>query len=168
MTPDPQSPSPIDAHAASNGAGRAAGRAAGRSLGVWLVAYGVFLVAVGVAGYLSNPEKAKTALASGGTFGGLSALWGVLVLRGVGWAPRAALVTTSLLSAVFVWRASMGWMAVAGGQAEKRTAAVLISLMLCASLATLIRLKAASRGADGPMGAVEGASDRWPWWCFWR
>lgn len=137
MTPDSQSSTPADAHAALTGAARAPER----GLGVWLVSSGVFLIAIGVAGYLSNPEKAKTALASGGTFGGLSALWGVLVLRGVGWAPRAALVTTSLLSAVFVWRAYMGWTAVAGGQAEKRTAAVLISLMLCASLATLVRLK---------------------------
>lgn len=111
-----------------------------RKLGTWLVVYGLFLVAIGVTGYLSNPEKARTALFSGGTFGGLSALWGVLVLRGTRWAPRAALVTTALLSAVFVWRATAGWMAVAGGQSEKRTAAILITLMLCASLATLVRL----------------------------
>jgi len=128
MTTPPQTPVP------------AAAGAPARSLGAWLVAYGVFLIAIGVTGYLSNPEKAKTALFSGGTFGGLSALWGVLSLRGVTWAPRAALVTTALLSAVFTWRAFAGWTAVAGGQVEKRTAAVLISLMLCASLATLVRL----------------------------
>ena len=143
MTPTPQSPTYVDARAAS----QVKVPAPGRSLGVWLVAYGLFLVAVGLAGYLSNPEKAKTALLSGGTFGGLSALWGVLALRGVAWAPKAALVTTSLLSAVFVWRASAGWAAVAGGQAEKRTAAILISLMLCASLATLLRLTLRRRAA---------------------
>lgn len=143
MTPTSQSPTPAAAHAAPH----AAIRAPERSLGVWLAAYGVFLVAVGVAGYLSNPEKARTALFSGGTFGGLSALWGVLALRGVAWAPRAALVTTSLLSAVFVWRAYAGWTAVAGGQAEKRTAAILISLMLCASLATILRLTLRRRAA---------------------
>jgi uncharacterized membrane protein (UPF0136 family) len=115
-------------------------RTALRPVGRWLVVYGLFLVAVGVTGYLSNPEKAKTALFSGGTFGGLSALWGVLALRGTSWAPKAALVTTSLLTLVFVWRTTASWMAVAGGQPEKRTAAVLISLMLCASIATLVRL----------------------------
>lgn len=111
-----------------------------RAHGAWLVAYGCFLIAVGVAGYLSNPEKAKTALLSGGTFGGLSALWGVLALRGRPWAAKAALVTTSLLGAVFVWRTWATWSAWAGGATEKRTAAILISLMLAATLATLVRL----------------------------
>jgi uncharacterized membrane protein (UPF0136 family) len=111
-----------------------------RSLGLWLVGYGAFLVLVGLAGYLSNPEKAKTALVSGGTFGGLSALWGVLTLRGAAWSPKAALVTTCLLAAVFVWRTTASWQAVAGGQEEKRTAAILISLMLAASAATIVRL----------------------------
>lgn len=148
MTPDSQSPAPVAApHAAPHAAPQAAVRARERGLGVWLVSYGVFLIAIGVAGYLSNPEKAKTALVSGGTFGGLSALWGVLVLRGAAWAPRAALVTTALLTAVFTWRAYAGWTAVAGGQAEKRTAAILISLMLCASLATLLRLTLRRRAA---------------------
>ncbi len=35
-------------------------------LGTWLLGYGAFLVAAGVAGYLSNPEKAATALLSPG------------------------------------------------------------------------------------------------------
>ena len=118
-----------------------AARTPPRALGAWLVGYGLFLVAIGVTGYLSNPEKAKTALFSGGTFGGLSALWGAFTLRGAAWAPKAALVTTSLLTAVFVWRTTASWMAVAGGQPEKQTAAVLISLMLAASLATIVRLR---------------------------
>jgi len=43
----------------------------------YLIFYGGLLVLAGLAGYLSNPEKAKTALISGGTFGALSILWGV-------------------------------------------------------------------------------------------
>ena len=35
----------------------------------YLILYGGFLIVMGLAGYLSNPEKAKTALMSGGTFG---------------------------------------------------------------------------------------------------
>ena len=40
-----------------------------------LIFYGAFLIVMGLAGYLSNPEKAKTALMSGGAFGALSILW---------------------------------------------------------------------------------------------
>lgn len=107
------------------------------SLGKLVIAYGAFLAVIGVLGFLSNPEKAKTALMSGGTFGLLSITWGVLLLRGVRWAWAAAVATTVLLSAVFVWRASAGWIAVSGGQAEKRTAAILITAMLAGSLLTL-------------------------------
>ena len=45
-------------------------------LSQWMIADGLFLIAMGAAGYLSNPEKAATALMSGGTFGALSMLWG--------------------------------------------------------------------------------------------
>ena len=99
----------------------------------YLMLYGGFLIAMGLAGYWSNPEKATTALMSGGTFGGLSFLWGVLGARGVRWSLPAALVTTGLLAAVFLWRASVSWLAVLDGQAEKLFAALLITSMLVAS-----------------------------------
>jgi uncharacterized membrane protein (UPF0136 family) len=100
----------------------------------WMFAYGLFLMAMGVAGYLSNPEKAATALKSGGIFGGLSMLWGWLMSRGIGWSRWAAVATTALLVVVFAWRASVSWMAFAGGASEKLTAAILITLMGTASL----------------------------------
>ncbi|MEN9404691.1 MAG: hypothetical protein RL091_3394 [Verrucomicrobiota bacterium] len=95
--------------------------------------YGGFLIVLGLAGYWSNPEKAKTALMSGGTFGALSILWGVLGARGVRWSLPGAIITTGLLTVVFVWRASVGWLAVMDGKPEKLFAAVLITLMLAAS-----------------------------------
>jgi uncharacterized membrane protein (UPF0136 family) len=104
--------------------------------GRWFVGFGIFLILCGVAGYLSNPAGAKTALLSGGTFGGLSALWGGLMLKGVAWAKVAAWVSTIVLVAAFVWRAMAGWMAYAAGE-PKFFASSLITLMLLASLASL-------------------------------
>ena len=114
------------------------------STGHWFVGFGAFLILCGVAGYLSNPEGAKTALMSGGTFGFLSALWGVLMLKGFAWAKIAASVTTILLVAAFAWRSIAGWMAYAAGE-PKLFAASLITLMLVASLASLVVLAKARK-----------------------
>lgn len=110
------------------------------NLGNWLIRYGLFLVAMGMAGYLSNPAKAVTALISGSVFGGLSILWGWLCRRGVDWARWAALVTTGLLLAVFCWRATASWMAYAGGASAKLVPAILITAMGLASAAMLKHL----------------------------
>ena len=99
----------------------------------YLIFYGAFLIVMGLIGYLSNPEKAKTALMSGGTFGALSILWGVLGARGVRWSLPAAIVTTVFLTLVFTWRATVGWLAVLDGKSEKMFTAILITLMLTAS-----------------------------------
>lgn len=123
------------------------------SLGRWMIGYGAFLIAIGVIGYLSNPEKAATALASGGTFGGLSIVWGVLLRRGRDWARIAALATTGFLTAVFAWRATVSWMAVQGGQSEKLVAASLITAMGIASVVTLLVLFSAGRDAPARAGA---------------
>ena len=109
-------------------------------LSQWMIAYGLVLIAMGAAGYLSNPEKAATALMSGGTFGALSMLWGWLMSRGISWSRWAAVATTTLLVIVFAWRASVSWMAFASGASEKLTAAILITLMGTASLAMVAAL----------------------------
>ena len=103
----------------------------------YLMLYGGFLIVMGLIGYLSNPEKGKTALMSGGTFGVLSILWGVLGARGFRWSLPAAITTTCLLTLVFTWRASVGWLSVFEGKSEKLFAAVLITAMLTASVAVL-------------------------------
>lgn len=112
-----------------------------------MIGYGAFLIVMGIVGYLSNPEKAATALLSGGTFGALSMAWGALLHRGHAWAVRGAMASTGLLAVVFTWRATVGWLAVHAGQSEKLVAAVLISAMDVASLATLWVLVASVRGA---------------------
>ena len=114
----------------------------------YLVFYGVFLVLMGLLGYLSNPEKAKSALMSGGAFGVLSIVWGVLGARGFRWILPAAGVTTGLLAVVFAWRASVGWLAVLNGKSEKLVAAVLITVMLAGSALMLSCLWKARKPAD--------------------
>ncbi len=106
----------------------------------WLILYGIFLFLAGLAGYLSNPEKAKTAIMSGGTFGALSILWGILSARGFAWSQRAALIMTVFLTLIFTWRGAVGWLAVLDGRPEKLFTACLISLMLSASVAMLAGL----------------------------
>jgi uncharacterized membrane protein (UPF0136 family) len=105
----------------------------------WLIGYGVFLFLCGMAGYLSNPAAAKTALISGTAFGGLSVFWGVLLGKGFNWAKWAALATTLMLCAVFSIRSFISWQKVMADE-PKTFAASLITLMLLGSLATVARL----------------------------
>ncbi|MCU0786300.1 MAG: TMEM14 family protein [Verrucomicrobia bacterium] len=111
-----------------------------KTLARWTVAYGLFLIACGLAGYLSNPEKAKTALISGGTFGAISMIWGWLMARRITWSRWAAVLTTALLSGVFAWRATVGWISFADGASGKFFAAFLITLMGLASITMLAAL----------------------------
>ncbi len=126
-------------------------------IALWLILYGAFMILVGLAGYVSNPEKAKTALMSGGTFGALSILWGVLGARGFAWSRMAALITTGFLTLIFAWRATVGWLAVVDGKSEKLFAAALISLLLAASVAMLVGLLKA-RGANDAASRANTAS----------
>ncbi len=105
-----------------------------------LIAYGLFLILAGLAGYLSNPEKAKTALISGGTFGLLQIVIGTLALKGWSAARWTGLGIAAFLTLVFTWRSSVSWMAVAAGDADKLFAASLISAMLAASLIAIFLL----------------------------
>lgn len=111
-----------------------------KTLGLWFISFGIFLIACGVLGYLSNPEKAKTALISGGTFGLLSSAWGFWMLKGGGrlaWVAAAS--TTLLLVAAFSWRSTVSWQAFIAGE-PKLVAAVLITAMWIGSVASLFAL----------------------------
>jgi len=105
-----------------------------------LMIYGTFLILAGVAGFLSNPEKAKTALMSGGTFGSLSIFLGWLGGRKIAWSLLAAKISTAFLGAVFTWRAVVTWGKVFDGAPEKTFAAGLITSMLMASVIMLVIL----------------------------
>jgi hypothetical protein len=113
----------------------------------WLVGYAAFVFSMGVLGYLSNPEKAGTALKSGGMVAFLSVGWALAWARGHRWALGGALVMLGLVGAAFVWRSTVGWLAVAGGDGTKLTAALLISAMLVATVVLFPRVLAGFRAA---------------------
>ncbi len=119
-----------------------------------LIGYGAFLILMGLAGYLSNPEKAKTALLSGGTFGLLNIGLGYLALRGWRKALPAARALVVLLGAVFLWRAIVTWSAYASGNKDKLVAGALITSMLIASAAMAVYLsRTLRRGTAGSAAA---------------
>jgi len=120
-----------------------------KNLSKIMIGYGAFLIVAGLLGYLSNPDKAKTALMSGGLFGSISIGLGLAATRG--WRPSLpiSLGLTSFLGVVFTWRAAVSWMAFFGGEPGKLTAAALISAMLLASVTVVaLLLKRRSRHDD--------------------
>jgi len=115
-----------------------------KNIGRALAGYGAFLILIGLIGYLSNPEKAKTALISGGTFGLLNIALAWLAFRGQKRAVPIAIGVAVFLGAVFSWRTTVTWLAYAEGNPDKLTAAALISAMLVATIcvaAFLIRTR---------------------------
>jgi uncharacterized membrane protein (UPF0136 family) len=122
-------------------------------IGRWYIGFGLFLIVCGLAGYVSNPAAAKTALMSGGTFGSLSALWGFWMLKGGRIAVLiAAGLTTLMLCGAFTWRSIVSWQAYAEGE-PKQFAAILITAMLFASVASLVELIRSSSALLGKDGA---------------
>lgn len=99
---------------------------------------GLFLIACGIAGYLSNPENAKTALMSGGFFGTVCIVLGFLQRVKLPLLFPFTVGFLCLLLAAFCWRSSASWLMVFGGQPEKLFAAILITGMLLATLTSLV------------------------------
>jgi len=116
----------------------------------WIKLYGYFLIAAGVVGWLSNPEKAQTALISGGTFGATAAMLGFIAASGRRWALGVTLALTVMLGMVFTIRSSISWRAVLAGNEDKLFAAGLITAMLVASVALLPVLIHELRKKTGP------------------
>ena len=124
--------------------------------GSYLVVFGIFLILLGVIGHLTHPEQALTALVFGGGFGALWMLWGILGARGVRWSWPAALATTALLLVACAWWASLSWLAVANGQAERLFVSMIITLMFAVSASVLLLMLRArgTAGAERPAGGV--------------
>jgi hypothetical protein len=105
-----------------------------------LVIFGIFLVFLGLIGHWTHPERAYTALISGGAFGALWMLWGVVSAKGVRRTWPAALVTTVLLALTCLWRASVHWLAVVHGQSDRAFTSLVFTLMLAVSAVLLVLL----------------------------
>lgn len=99
----------------------------------------MFLILAGLAGYLSNPSAAKTALISGGTFGVIALTLGVWARAGHAIAGWVAIGIAGMLSVVFSIRATISWRTFFA-EGEKLVAALLISSMLIASVAVIVVL----------------------------
>jgi len=113
----------------------------------WLIGYGIFVTFVGLLGFLSNPQKAATALMSGAMIGGVSIGWGLAWAAQRRWAPIGAALTLSVVGGIFVWRSTVSWGAYLEGESQKLTAAILITAMLAATMVVLPKVLAAVREA---------------------
>ncbi len=110
-----------------------------RSFAVTLYAYGLFLLAIGIAGYVNNPEGAKTALISGGVFGTVHLLWAWLWNRRNRIARYGSGVTLVLVLAASTWRMTVSWQAFLGGDETKRLVAFLLTAMFLGTLRVFLR-----------------------------
>jgi len=115
------------------------------SLSWWLLGYGAVVLSMGIIGYLSNPEKAATALKSGGMVAGLAVVWATGWIFQFRWALFGAAATLGLVGVAFVWRSTVSWMAYFSGESQKLTAALLITAMLLATVVVLPKVLAGIR-----------------------
>lgn len=122
-----------------------------RSFAFTLLAYGLFLIGIGVAGYVNNPEKAKTALISGGVFGTIHLVWSYLWNRAHEIARYGAAVTIVLVLVASTWRMWASWQAYLGGDETKRFVAFLLTAMFLGTLRVFLRyLTLPKRTTDKP------------------
>mgnify|MGYP006272125433 FL=1 len=110
-----------------------------RSFGVTLYIYGLFLLAIGLLGFANNPAGAKTALISGGVFGGIHLIWGFLWNRSRDLASKGALVTLILVLVASTWRSWASWQAYFGGDSSKFFVALLLTAMFLGTLRVFLR-----------------------------
>jgi len=110
-----------------------------RAFAFTLMAYGLFLIAIGIAGYVNNPENAKTALISGGGFGAVHLVWAFLWNRVHTVARYGAAVTLVMVLAASTWRSWASWQAYLAGDPSKQFVAFLLTAMFLGTLRVFLR-----------------------------
>ncbi|MGE9289982.1 MAG: hypothetical protein ACQKBT_03265 [Puniceicoccales bacterium] len=110
-----------------------------RAFAFTLLAYGVFLIAIGAAGYANNPEKAKTALIFAGTFGAVHLLWSFLWNRKPEFARYAVAISLILVLFASTWRTWIAWQAFLDGDPSKKFVAFLLTAMALGTLRVFLR-----------------------------
>ena len=108
-----------------------------KQLGAVLIAYGVFLVVTGIIGFELTGETSASSILNGGLFGTFVIVLGVLHRQGRMWTHPAALSAAGIFLLTFVWRASIKWHAVIGGDAAEASIAILLTVMSAVSVAVV-------------------------------
>lgn len=108
-----------------------------RTIGTVLIAYGTFLLAAGVIGYVATGEASTSALLNGGIFGSLMIVLGILVRHGRMWTYPAAMSATGIFTLTFAWRGVVQWRHVLVDDASRLWVAILLTIMFVASAIVL-------------------------------
>jgi uncharacterized membrane protein (UPF0136 family) len=103
-------------------------------LSLYLVIYAVFLLSMGIAGWLLQPSTAITSLL-GGVAGGI---WiftmSRLVRRNVQWAHTSVLTAIGIFTLTFAWRGMNTVIEVTKGNDSKLSVAIVLVLLFIVSL----------------------------------
>lgn len=105
----------------------------------FLIAYGIFLLASGIAGFEITHEQSTSSLVNGIVGGALMLILSVMYRQRRLYALPAAIGATGIFLLTFVWRAVVQWTIVIGDPSHALIA-VLLSAMASVSLFMLITL----------------------------
>lgn len=111
-----------------------------RRISAVLMSYGVFLLASGALGFYLTREHSSSAVFNGSLFGALLIMLGVLHRMGRMWTLPASISATVIFSLTFLWRGALQWSHVLGGEPDRLSIAVLLSIMALVSTATSVAL----------------------------
>lgn len=96
--------------------------------------YAALMFVLGLTGFLSNPDKAISALIVGTITALVFAVLGYFLKKGKKSALNVLIVIGGLLAMMLAWRSSGAWMAYFSGSSDKLVAALLTSGMLLITL----------------------------------
>ena len=110
-----------------------------RAFAVTLLFYGLFLIALGIAGYSNYAEKPAMALVLGGAFGGIHLLWSYLWNRRNDIAKTGVVATLVMVLCGSAWQTVASWQVFLDGDPTKKVVAFLWTAMLLGTLRVFLR-----------------------------